>query len=86
MCNFLCISLTKIICREELYNLDRENTYYVGDRSLDIECAENAGTKSILYLPENSAASPTGKETFVVKDLLDIQDIVRGLTRMTFAV
>jgi HAD superfamily hydrolase (TIGR01509 family) len=68
------------------HNLDRENTYYVGDRSLDIECAENAGTKSILYLPENSAASPTGKETFVVKDLLDIQDIVRGLTRMTFAV
>ena len=60
------------------YNLDKNSTFYVGDRSLDIECANNAGLMSILYLPEDSAAKPTGKETFIVKDLLEIRDIVSG--------
>ena len=58
------------------HDLDKSSTFYVGDRSLDIECAVNAGIKSILYLPEGSAAEPTGKETFIVKDLLEIKDLV----------
>ena len=58
------------------HDLDKNSTFYVGDRSLDIECAVNAGIKSILYLPEGSAAVPTGKETFIVKDLLEIKDLV----------
>ena len=58
------------------YNLDKENTYYVGDRPLDIECANNAGIKSIMFIPENSPAKATGKESFVVKDLLDIKNII----------
>ena len=58
------------------YNLEKACTFYVGDRSLDVECAANAGIKSILYLPENSPAKPTGKETFIVKDLLDIRKII----------
>lgn len=57
------------------HDLDKNSTYYVGDRSLDIECAVNAGIKSILFLPENSAARPTGQETCIVKDLLNIKDI-----------
>ena len=59
------------------YNLDRDNTYYVGDRSLDIECANNAHVKSIMFIPNKSPASPTGKETYVIKDLLDIKDIIK---------
>ena len=31
------------------YNLDKNDTYYVGDRRIDIECANNANIKSILY-------------------------------------
>lgn len=58
------------------HKLDPNSTFYVGDRSLDVECAVNAGIKSILFLPEGSAAKPTGKETFIVKDLLEIKDIV----------
>ena len=58
------------------YALDRNGTFYVGDRSLDIACANNAGIQSILYLPEDSAAAPTGKETFIVKDLLEIRELV----------
>ena len=59
------------------YNLDRDNTYYVGDRSLDIECANNAHIKSIMFIPKKSPASPTGKETYVIKDLLDIKEIIK---------
>ena len=57
------------------YNLNKNKTYYVGDRSLDIECAYNAGIKSILYLPVGGYTSPTGKETYIVSDLLDILKI-----------
>ena len=54
------------------YALDRESCYYVGDRSLDIEAAVNAGIGSILYLPPESPGTVTGKETWVVKDLAEI--------------
>ena len=57
--------------------LDPNNTYYVGDRSLDIECAVNAGIKSILYLPEGSITVPTQKETYIVKDLMQIAGIFK---------
>ena len=58
------------------YHLDRNETYYVGDRPMDVRCAENAHIKSILYLPEGSAAIPTGKETYIVEDLLDIKSLL----------
>ena len=31
----------------EKYDLDKASTYYVGDRRIDVEAAENAGVKSI---------------------------------------
>ncbi len=58
------------------HSLDKTGTFYVGDRSLDVECACNAGINSILYLPENSPAKPTCKETYIVKDLLDIMKYI----------
>lgn len=57
------------------HGLDRNKTFYVGDRTIDIECAVNAGIKSILFLPENSVTEPTGKEDFIVSDLLDIKAV-----------
>ena len=59
------------------YNLDKDNTYYVGDRSLDIECANNAHIKSMMFIPSGSPAKATGKETYIIKDLLDIKDIIK---------
>ena len=59
------------------HKLDREKTFYVGDRQLDIESANNAGIKSILYLPKNSVAEISGRETYVVSDLLQIEDIIK---------
>lgn len=63
----------------EKYQLDKNKTYYVGDRALDIECADNARIKSILFLPDETIGRKTGKETFIIKDLLEIKDIVASL-------
>ena len=59
----------------EKYDLDPANTYYVGDRTIDIDCAMNAGIRSIMYLPEDSVAKANGKETYIVKDLMEIKDL-----------
>ena len=58
------------------HHLDKENTYYVGDRPMDIKCANNAGIKSIMYVPKQSVALLTGQETYFVSDLLDIANLV----------
>ena len=56
----------------EKYSLLPDHCFYVGDRSLDIEAANNAGISSILYLDSNSPIEATGRETHVVSDLLEI--------------
>lgn len=60
----------------EKYRLDKDRTCYVGDRSVDIDCARNAGIHSILYLPEGSCGEATGREDAVVRDLLEIEDMI----------
>lgn len=60
----------------EKYELAPENTYYIGDRSLDIECGVNAGIKTILYLDEKSCGAATGKEDRIVSDLLEILQVI----------
>ena len=59
------------------YHLDKNNTYYVGDRSMDIECANNANIKSIMFLPKGGYGIATGKETYIIEDLLDIKEIIK---------
>lgn len=54
------------------YNLDKDRTYYVGDRKIDIDCANNAGIKSIMFIPNESVADKTGKETIIINDLLEL--------------
>lgn len=57
------------------YNLDKENTFYVGDRIIDMECAKAAGIKGILYMPEGSPCESNGAETYIVRELMEICDI-----------
>jgi len=57
------------------YNLDKQSTYYVGDRDIDISCAYNSGVKSILYLYRDDD-SINNKPDYIVKSLLDIKDIL----------
>ncbi len=54
------------------YNLNRKNVYYVGDRTIDMDCAKNAGVNGILFLPDNSYCKPNGSETYIVKNLSSI--------------
>ena len=56
------------------YDLYPADTCYVGDRSLDMECAANAGISGVLYMPEGSI-DVSGAETYLIKDLLEILNI-----------
>lgn len=58
------------------YGLDAAGTYYVGDRSLDMASAKNAGIASILFRQDDSVDVSTGQETYTVTDLMQILDIV----------
>ena len=60
----------------EKYALDPKQTYYVGDRRLDVEAANHAGIGSILYLIPESPVKPDGTETAVVHDLLEIPSLL----------
>lgn len=61
----------------EKYSLLADHCFYVGDRSLDIEAASNAGIMSILFLDSNSPIKATGNETHVVSDLMEITTLCR---------
>lgn len=55
----------------EKYRLPKDRVFYVGDRTLDMECAGNAGVRGIFFSPEGRTVGgcPT------VRDLLDIRAI-----------
>ena len=57
------------------YGLDPMTTFYVGDRTIDMDCAKNAGIKGILFLPEGSFCEPNGSEDHIVHDLMEITGI-----------
>ena len=54
------------------YGLDAAHSFYVGDRSLDVEAAENAGIGSILFLEPGNPTRATGRETWLVRSLAEI--------------
>ena len=56
----------------EKYGLDPEQTWYVGDRTLDVYCAKDAGVKALLYLAPDTCVEATGQEDRIVKDLREI--------------
>lgn len=58
------------------YSLNIANTYYVGDRLLDIKCAENSGIKSILFDPLGDVPLNNINPTHIVDCLIKINEIV----------
>lgn len=61
------------------YNLPAERCFYVGDRSIDMEAAVNAGIGSILLLEPGSPTQISGKESYVIRDLSELCDILNSL-------
>ena len=54
------------------YGLSKASAAYVGDRTIDVYCANDAGVKAILYLPEDSCVLPTGTEDRIIRRLEDL--------------
>ncbi len=61
------------------YKLKRPETAYVGDRTLDVLCAKDAGVLAVLYLPEDSCVIPTGKEDLIIRKLEELIPYLKGL-------
>jgi len=57
------------------YDLNVSCTYYVGDRSLDVECAKNANVRSIYYGHDSKIEAE-----HVITDMRKIIDLVKELT------
>ena len=55
----------------EKYVLDKADTFYVGDRRIDVEAAENAGIKSI------NLGQPSSKMNQKITDLSDIVTLLK---------
>ena len=59
----------------EKYGLDKSATYYVGDRSMDIECGLNAGVGTVFF---NSSGLDIdcSRADFAVSDLSEIPAVI----------
>lgn len=54
------------------YRLDPAETAYVGDRTLDVGCARDAGVRAVLFLPEDSCVKPSGEEDRIIRSLEEL--------------
>ena len=60
------------------YHLDLSRSFFIGDKSSDIECGRRAGTRTILALTGYGADQDCAPD-FTARDLADAADIVLGL-------
>lgn len=60
----------------QTYDLDREHTYYVGDRKLDMACAQKAGITGVLLRRPGDLDVADGTEKCIVSELREILDVV----------
>ena len=57
------------------YNMQRNKTYYIGDRLLDQECAKNAGVNRVYYQSYKELSLDSKDYDYYLDDLLDITKI-----------
>ena len=58
------------------YNLDISNTYYVGDRDIDMVYANNCGFKGILFVSNTCNANVKGHEDIEIHSLSEMLKII----------
>lgn len=56
------------------HRLMKDLTAYIGDRTLDIYSAKDAGVLAILYLPEGTCVRPTGVEDRIIRKLEELAE------------
>ena len=56
----------------EKYGLDPRETWYVGDRTIDVLCAKDAGVHALLFLQPGICVSATGREDRIISDLREL--------------
>ncbi len=71
---------TKLIEPYFTADLDKNNSYVIGDRSSDIELANNTGLKSVLVTTGISEKDPesNSKPTFIAEDLLEAANKIQN--------
>lgn len=63
-----------IIYLMKKHGLDKDHTFYVGDRNIDIDCAADAKIKGILYKPAGSFCRENGRQHMIIDDLYCLLD------------
>jgi D-glycero-D-manno-heptose 1,7-bisphosphate phosphatase len=58
------------------FDIDLARSFFIGDKSSDIECGRNAGTRTILVLTGYGAAQNDARPDFVAKDVVAAADII----------
>ncbi len=56
----------------EKYGLDPLQTWYAGDRTIDVLCAKDAGVKALLFLQPGTCVNSTGREDRVITSLAEL--------------
>jgi D-glycero-D-manno-heptose 1,7-bisphosphate phosphatase len=57
------------------YDIDLERSYFIGDKSADIECGQRAGTRTILVLT-GYGAEQDSRPDFTADDMAEAAKIV----------
>ena len=56
----------------EKYGLDPAQTWYAGDRTIDVLCAKDAGVRALLLLQPGTCVSRTGQEDRIISSLSEL--------------
>ncbi len=59
------------------YSMDKENTYYIGDREIDAKCARNAGIRMIFYRSYEKTVMDSSLYDYKIEDLSQLKDIFK---------
>ncbi len=64
----------------EAYSIDLAASFFIGDKSVDVECGRRAGTRTIQVLTGYGAEQPAGAD-FVVSGVVDAIRLVLEISR-----